>query len=855
VNNAAPASLPPAGLPGLDPDWSHLVEAKDRDGVTRTWHVLETGPSNPAGTLLCVHGNPTWSYTFRSILATAGKRWRVIAPDQLGMGYSQRTGRSHRLSDRIFELSALTEALQVRGPVITLAHDWGGSISLSWAEEHRDQLAGIVLLNTAISQPKDSPAPRLIRLARSPRLRQTSTQRTQAFLRGTLRLAHPSLPAEVAAAYRAPYSTADRRQSIADFVEDIPLEPSHPTHATLLAIADALPTLRNIPTLLLWGPRDPVFSDRYLRDLQHRLPNARTHRYEGCGHLVIEDAPVADAVCQFADDALAGATTPDGPTHSPAQQEPLWARLEKRAQDESPAVVEMGRRGSKRSVSWQRLAAAVRDLSAGLNAVGVASGDRVALLIPPGADLTAVLYACWRTGAVPVIADAGLGLPGLRRALRGADVQHVIGMARGLGAAKAMGLQGTVVSVGAVPRGARAALGVDYSLVELSQIGHGRPLTPVPASRAEAVVLFTSGATGPAKGVVYRHTQLVAQRDLIEKAFSVTADDRLVAAFAPFALFGPALGIPSVVPDMDVTEPGTLTARALADAVASIDATLVFAAPAALRNVVRTAPSLRTRQRQSLKGIRLLLSAGAPVSSDLLQQAAELMGDCEAHTPYGMTEALPVCDVTLEEVLAAGLGNGVLVGKPLPDVQVAVSSLSKVGAAVGALTDNPEVTGEICVRAPHVKDHYDQLWFTQRESARDSGWHRTGDVGHLDVEGRLWVEGRLAHLITTPRGALTPVGIEQAVEHIDGVTLAAAVGVGPESNQVLVLVLQAPRLHPGVASLALTDEVRAATAAEVAAVLVVRSLPVDVRHNSKIDRSRVSRWATQVLSGDGSARL
>ena len=599
-----------------------------------------------------------------------------------------------------------------------------------------------------------------------------------------------------------------------------------------------------------------MFADQYLRDLQRRLPHAKTHRYEGSGHLVIEDAPIAAAVRRFADDALAGATaTATGRSvHSVAPQEPLWARLEARAQDDGPAVVEMARRGAGRTVSWRRLAQAVQDLAAGLNAVGVAPADRVALLIPPGADLTAVLYACWRAGAIPVIADAGLGLHGLRRALRGANVQHVIGIPRGLGAARAMRLRGTVVSVGAIPPGARAALGVDYSLVELSRIGRGRPLPTAPSQHAEAAVLFTSGATGPAKGVVYRHSQLQAQRDLIERAFGVTTDDRLVAAFAPFALFGPALGIPSVVPDMNVTEPGTLTARALAEAVATMDATLVFAAPAALRNIVRTAPSLRSRHRAALGTVRLLISAGAPVASDLLRHAAELMGGCVAHTPYGMTEALPVCDVTLDEIEAAGLGNGVLVGGPLPGVQVALSSLSEVGEAVGALTDEPDVTGEICVRAPHVIDHYDQLWFTQRESARDSGWHRTGDVGHLDADGRLWVEGRLAHLIKTPNGPVTPVGIEQSVERLDGVTLAAAVGVGPVAGQVVVVVLQAPQARPGPATVDLTDRVRAAVTTDVAAVLVVRELPVDIRHNSKIDRDRVSQWAARVLSGDGSAR-
>jgi acyl-coenzyme A synthetase/AMP-(fatty) acid ligase len=397
----------------------------------------------------------------------------------------------------------------------------------------------------------------------------------------------------------------------------------------------------------------------------------------------------------------------------------------------------------------------------------------------------------------------------------------------------------------------RRALGVDYTAVELTQIGRQLPSTQNVPVTAEGAVLFTSGATGPAKGVVYRHGQLEAQRDLLRETFAIKTDDRLVAAFAPFALYGPALGITSAVPDMDVTKPGTLTARALADAIAAIDASLVFAAPAALRNVVRTADSLDVAQQDRCARVRLLLSAGAPVPRETLRAAASLLGDCEAHTPYGMTEALPVADVTLAELDGEQHGNGVLVGRPVPGVQVAISPLDDLGAATAPLTDTPLTSGEICVRGPHVKDRYDQLWLTQRSSARDHGWHRTGDVGHLDEQGRLWVEGRLAHIIVTADGVLTPVGPEQRIERLDAVELAAVVGVGPVGRQVPVAVVEAPSHPQGVASSELCDAVRVEASVEFVAVLVVDQLPVDIRHNSKIDRARVAEWAAQVLTGAG----
>ena len=164
-----PAVLPPAGLPGLDPAWSRLVSTRDADGVLRTWHVLDTGVTgteDPALTLVCVHGNPTWSYLWRRVLAAAPGDVRVVAVDHLDMGFSERTGTVRRLAQRIDDLARLTDALGITGPVVTVAHDWGGPISLGWALAHRDQLRGVVLLNTAVHQPEGSPAPAAIRLAR-----------------------------------------------------------------------------------------------------------------------------------------------------------------------------------------------------------------------------------------------------------------------------------------------------------------------------------------------------------------------------------------------------------------------------------------------------------------------------------------------------------------------------------------------------------------------------------------------------------------------------------------------------------------------------------------------------------------
>ena len=860
MTGALAAQLPPPGLPGLDPRWSRLVTARDSDGVPRTWHVLDTHADRDGATdapavrltLLCVHGNPTWSYLWRNLLAAAPSDVRVVAVDQLDMGFSERTHGTRRLAQRVEDLSAVADALRIGGPVVTVAHDWGGPISLGWALAHREQLRGVVLLNTAVHQPAGSPAPSVIRVARTSALLRANTVQTPTFLRATTLLSGRAMPRDVARAFAAPYGTPARREAIGAFVADIPLEADHPSAPALDAIAEGVRSL-DVPVLLLWGPGDPVFSDLYLNDLIDRLPHADVHRYEGARHLVSEDAPALmddllawlDGLPTEASSPVAASALPSAATADDAS-EPLWAALDARAQrDPGGLALAEPSDGGWRRVSWDLLSRNVDSLARGLGARGVRRGDRVAVLITPGADLLAVVYACWRIGASVVVTDAGLGARGIIRALRGAAPQHVIAIPKGMALVRAARLPGQRIPVADLPA--------------IARLGESRPpASDGPDGHDEAVVAFTSGSTGPAKGVVYRHAQVQRTRDLLREHYAITPDDALVAAFAPWAVLGPTLGIASVIPDMDVTRPSTLTAAAFAAAVRAANGTLVWASPAALTSILATADRLTDADLSALGSLRLVLGAGAPVSPALLHGMARLCPNAEARTPYGMTEVLPVADVTIDEIDAAGAGDGVLVGTPLPGVQVRISAVDDDGRAVGPLVATPGVLGEIVVAAPHVKDRYDRLWATERRASADrepspSGsalrWHRTGDVGSLDDHGRLWVGGRLAHVITSPDGPLAPVRIEQAVQHLPEVDLAAAVGVGPVGTQQVVVVVSGPGLGRGLAGLDLTARVRDASGADVAAVLSMPALPVDIRHRSKIDRAAVARWASSVLAG------
>ncbi|SOC88031.1 Acyl-CoA synthetase (AMP-forming)/AMP-acid ligase II [Curtobacterium sp. 314Chir4.1] len=894
--STAPATQPPS-LPGLDPAWSRLVtvpaRSGDRPGGTdrheRTWHLLDTAGSlaalgvEPVGTLLCVHGNPTWSYLWRSVLRTSlevaaagGPAWRVVAVDQLDMGFSERTGVQRGLPQRVADLGALTDELGLTGPVVTLGHDWGGVVSLGWAVDHPDLVVGVTTCNTAVHQPDDAQIPAPLRLALRPQLLGRATVLTPAFLETTLAIAHPRLDRPVADAYRAPYRGAARRGGVGGFVADIPVDAAHPSAPELDRIAAGVAALE-VPALLMWGPRDPVFLERYLDDLAERLPHADVHRFEGAGHLLPDDADVAGTVFDWLGDHLPDGHTPagaeprlqsdDGDSSTDASR-PLWAALDDLRDSDEAALVEMAVAGGPRTVSWRLLARRVDEIAAGLVDLGVRPGDRVSLLVTPGADLTAVLYACVRIGAVVVVADAGLGLRGLTRAVRGARPDWIIGALPGLGAARALGWPGRRIATVALPAPARRALRVEHTLVDVARRGarrlaDGAALPEAPSSDAPAAVLFTSGSTGPAKGVVYTHGQLGAVRDALATQYDIGVGTGLVAGFAPFALLGPALGARSVAPDMDVTAPRTLTATAVAASVTAADATVVFLSPAALANVVATASALTEADRAALGRVRLFLSAGAPVSAALLTAATELMPNASAHTPYGMTEGLLMTDVDLDGVRAAGAADqeGICVGVPAANVRVRIAPLDGSGEPTGALTDEPGVTGEIVVAAPHVRERYDRLWRQNRVSrlgVDDPRGHRTGDVGHLDDSGRLWVEGRLQHVLTTPDGVVTPVGPEQRIERVDGVGRAGLAGIGPSGTQQAVAVVETtgPRRvrRPALADPDVAAAVRSAAGIPLAAVLVVPVLPTDIRHNSKVDRARLSRWADSVLSGGRMAR-
>ncbi|WP_311449658.1 alpha/beta fold hydrolase [Rothia mucilaginosa] len=984
---------------GVNPRYSHLlevpttapIEQRAQQAGARRWHYLDNLPVlveqglEPIGTILCVHGNPTWSYLWRTVLdAGVNERapWRVVAVDQIDMGYSERThldleGERRTLTDRIADLGDFTKALgldETDKPLVTLAHDWGGLVSFGWALEHREILSGVMLTNTAVYHDGIENIPAALRLALG--VHEWGTHDSTAFIDVTLGLAqnegrmpapgsagagaldgalpqpvgqqpkrlYPSpLNEAIYRTYRAPYAHSAWREGVRNFVGDIPTGTDIPSYTPMQRIAEQIRDL-DVPAFFQWGTKDPVFQRRYLFDLMERMPQAKVHRYEKASHLVIEDYDIATPMISWLaqtfgtleDGALVpphnveaehraararrhGLTTGEGATAEgaaaegaegavPAAFRPMLAALTERANDDSTAVVDMDPKGDGTSVSvtltWAELNQQVNAAATRLHALGVRPGDRVNLMVPPGARLTTLIYACMKLGAVIVVADTGLGIPGLTRALKGANPSFLVGIPAALTAARTLLWPGVRISVEPLGSVQEKLLGVAGS-VFTAPAADGTPGAPVPTPTvvefpspvpdADAAVLYTSGSTGPAKGVVYTQRQLAGMRDAIANTYGFAPGSGLVAGFAPFALLGPALGATSVTPTMDVTRPKTLTASALASAAAAIDASVVFASPAALVNVVATADELNAEQRAALAKVQTVLSAGAPIPVPLLEALSALVPNASLHTPYGMTEGLPVTDVSFEmirQAIAEGTPNaagevldpfardGVCVGFAVYGAAVAIAPLLQDGSVASELTHEPGVTGEILVSAPHVKDRYDTLWVTEEQSISTPGWHHTGDVGHLDASGRLWVEGRLAHVLLTSQGVLTPVAAEQSAESLPEVRRAALVAVGPAGTAAPVLVIEAsantaalearqsasafkralldrvPGRFPiaeGVAPFELSQLVRQKvaedTGVELAAVLVVHEHPTDIRHNSKIDRPALGEWASKVLAG------
>lgn len=499
-----------------------------------------------------------------------------------------------------------------------------------------------------------------------------------------------------------------------------------------------------------------------------------------------------------------------------------------------------------RATTFAQLAERSDAIAAGLAAHGIAAGVRTALLVPPSDDFFALVFGLLKAGAVPVIVDPGIGPANLRGCLDWAAPEAFVGVPRAHLARRALRWAPTadrLVTVGprlpgggptlaAVERAGRAARG------------------PAPRPRAaveDAAVLFTSGSTGPPAGVVYRHPHIAAQLAALRALFAVGPDDVSVSTFPLFALFGPPLGMTTVVPRMDMTRPAAVDPDQVFEAVTAFQATVMFGSPGLLRTVGRAARERGVR----LPSLRLVQSAGAPVRRDVLEGTLAFLRDgARVVTPYGATEALPVASIDSDELLCLPR-SGVCVGRPAPGVEVEVIRIADGPVPVwdDALRVAPGEVGELAVRGPVVTERYldDPEADARAKIDRDGQVvHRMGDLGRIDAEGRIWFCGRKVHRVVTAGGTLFTVPCEEVFAAEPGVARAALVGVGPAgAQQPVVLVELEPGTDPTPSLTRALLERGAADSltAGIHTVLYHPGFPVDVRHNAKVGYAELASYA------------
>lgn len=511
------------------------------------------------------------------------------------------------------------------------------------------------------------------------------------------------------------------------------------------------------------------------------------------------------------------------------------------------AVLAPAGRGRWERITYRELDTRSDALAHGLLGHGLVPGEPTLLMVRAGIPLITLTYAFFKAGLVPVLIDPGMGRQALLRCVAECEPTAFVGiplahLAR-LAFPKAFRTVRRLVTVG--PR-------LFWGGASLSALeGRGAAAGPFPvrdtAGTEPAAILFTSGSTGPAKGVVYTHGMFEGQVRALAAAYDFQPGEVDLAAFPLFSLFDCAFGMTSLIPDLDPSRPGDCDPERVVAAIREHGASSAFGSPAIWR---RVAPWCLARGI-TLPSLKRVLVAGAPVAPDLLDQVRRVIApDGDVHTPYGATEALPVStiagrEVALETAALSRTGAGTCVGRPLGTVEVRLIRITDEPLPVwsDALVVPDGEVGEICVKGPVVTRTYHrrpEANAAAKIADGDDAWHRMGDLGYRDGQGRLWFCGRKAERVETKAGPLYTDRVEGMANANPLVTRSALVGVGPRGDEKPVLVLEGPE-QPGLAS-------RLRKTLPVTDVLYFTRFPVDVRHNAKIQRHVLKAWAERRLA-------
>jgi acyl-CoA synthetase (AMP-forming)/AMP-acid ligase II len=392
-----------------------------------------------------------------------------------------------------------------------------------------------------------------------------------------------------------------------------------------------------------------------------------------------------------------------------------------------------------------------------------------------------------------------------------------------------------------------------------------------------AAVLFTSGSTGAPKGVCYEHGMFEAQVRLVRDTYGIAPGEVDLPMLPIFALFNPALGLTTIVPELDPSRPSTVDPAKIVQAIRQEQVTNSFGSPTLWRKIARYCLA----NNLTLPSVKRVLMAGAPVPPALFADLRKILPNGTAHSPYGATEALPLATISGPEVIGAGkaqvprnkeqesdrldplslalgtsvataTGAGTCVGRPVAEIAVKIIPITD--GPVAEIDELPAgQIGEIIVSGPVVTREYDDLpEATAAAKLRDGGtvWHRMGDTGYLDDAGRLWFCGRKAERVETPAGVLYTEQVEPIFNAHPDIVRSALIGTGHDGHRPAIVVEPMSRAVVATPSLRrkLVRELRALAAAHphtdpIRLTYLHDSFPVDVRHNAKIHRLALAAWS------------
>lgn len=506
--------------------------------------------------------------------------------------------------------------------------------------------------------------------------------------------------------------------------------------------------------------------------------------------------------------------------------------------------------------TFQQLDEETDRIASGLRRRGVARGHKIVLAVPPSLEFIALTFGVFRSGATLVLIDPGMGRRKIIDCLAELNPDGFIGIPR-VHVAR-------LVFRSRFPN-ARFNVCVGSSLFEKRSYQELIETAELPfePDRTEltdmAAIIFTSGSTGPPKGVAYEHGMFQAQVDLLREFYGIKPGEIDLPGFPLFGLFNAAMGVTTVIPRMDPTRPADVEGAVIERIIRDQGVTQAFGSPAFWNTIGRYGASHRTK----FPTLKRTLSAGGPVPNRVLEKVLNLLEGEESniHTPYGATEALPVASISGREVLSktallTDQGAGTCVGVPFPRIDVRIIKPVE-GAITSFAAAEPLPSGEIgeiVVRGPSVTREY----FEKPEATRlakipdgETFWHRMGDMGYLDDEGRLWFCGRKAHVVTTSEGPLYSVPCESIFNTHERVYRSALVGLGAGGGQTPVIIIEpepgefpeTPAQRDELTSQLLELGAQHETTRRIERVLYHRGLPVDPRHNVKIDRELLARWA------------